>query len=112
MLDYVAVDDIHVNGKLTLGEDVADLGGLILAARGIGHGDGGQGASRERRADAVPALLRRLWTELVLDSPPETQRMRAITNPHSPEKYRANSVISNMPEFARAFSCKAGRSRW
>jgi endothelin-converting enzyme/putative endopeptidase len=40
---------------------------------------------------------------------PETQRMRAITDPHAPEKYRANGVVSNMREFSQAFSCKAGQ---
>jgi putative endopeptidase len=42
-------------------------------------------------------------------SRPATLRMRVITDPHAPEKYRANGVVSNMPEFRQAFSCKAGQ---
>ena len=62
---YVAVDDVHVNGKLTLGEDVADLGGLILAYRAWLTETAGKTLDAEGRPDAVAALLRRLRAELV-----------------------------------------------
>jgi endothelin-converting enzyme/putative endopeptidase len=106
---YVAVDDLHVNGKLTLGENVADLGGLILAHR----------AWQTETANKLPAAKDGLtpaqrffvgygqsWCS---SSRPETLRMRVITDPHAPEKYRTNGVVSNMPEFRQAFSCKAGQ---
>ena len=43
------------------------------------------------------------------DERPESKRVNAITNPHSPDEYRINGVVSNMPEFAAAFACKAGQ---
>jgi endothelin-converting enzyme/putative endopeptidase len=43
------------------------------------------------------------------DERPESKRLNAITNEHSPNEYRVNGVVSNMPEFATAFSCKAGQ---
>ncbi len=57
---YVIVDDIHINSKLTEGEDVADLGGTILAYIAWKDADKSQQLAESRRADAGPALLRRL----------------------------------------------------
>jgi endothelin-converting enzyme/putative endopeptidase len=106
---YIAVDDIHVNGKLTLGEDVADLGGLILAYRAWKSSTASQrlqpidGLTPEQRffvgnAQWACALAR-----------PQTERLLARTDPHSPPRYRVNGLMVNMPEFAQAFSCKAGQ---
>jgi endothelin-converting enzyme/putative endopeptidase len=104
---YVAVDDVHVNGKLTLGEDVADLGGLILAYRAW------LAETANKKLDTKDGLTPaqrffvgygQSWCSNIR---PETLRMRVITDPHSPEKYRTNGVVSNMTEFAKAFSCKA-----
>ena len=67
---YVAVDDVHVNGKLTLGENVADLGGLILAYRAWVTETAGKSLVAEGRPDADAALLRRLRAELVLEHAP------------------------------------------
>jgi putative endopeptidase len=106
---YVAVDDVHVNGKLTLGEDVADLGGLILAYRAW------LAETAAKKPVAVDGLTpsQRFFVgygqSWCASSRPETMRMRALTDPHSPEKYRTNGVLSNMPEFSQAFSCKAGQ---
>src|ERR1035437_1282158 len=106
---YVAVDDIHVNGKLTLGEDVADLGGLILAYRAWLE------ETANKKLDAKDGLTpsQRFFVgygqSWCSNTRPETLRMRAITDPHSPEKYRTNGVVSNMPEFSKAFSCQAGQ---
>jgi putative endopeptidase len=106
---YVAVDDLHVNGKLTLGENVADLGGLILAYRAW------QKETATKPLDAKDGLTpaQRFFVgygqSWCSSSRPATLRMRVITDPHAPEKYRANGVVSNMPEFRQAFSCKAGQ---
>jgi putative endopeptidase len=106
---YVAVDDIHVNGKLTLGEDVADLGGLILAYRAWLE------ETANKKLDAKDGLTpsQRFFVgygqSWCSNTRPETLRMRAVTDPHSPEKYRTNGVVSNMPEFRRAFACQAGQ---
>jgi putative endopeptidase len=106
---YVAVDDLHVNGKLTLGENVADLGGLILAYRAW------QKETATKPLDAKDGLTpaQRFFVgygqSWCSSSRPETLRMRVITDPHAPEKYRTDGVVSNMPEFRQAFSCKAGQ---
>ena len=106
--NYVIIDDIKINGKLTLGEDVADLGGLILAYRAWKEDTKGQ------KLDPIDGLTPeqrffvgygQSWCGETRD---ETKRLRATVDPHSPEKYRTNGVVSNMPEFQEAFHCKAG----
>ena len=104
---YVIVDDIKINSKLTLGEDVADLGGLILAWEAwqqVTHNQRLQpmdGLSPEQRFFVGFAQ----WT--CENQRDEDKRVAALTNPHSPGIYRINGVVANMPEFAKAFACKA-----
>jgi endothelin-converting enzyme/putative endopeptidase len=106
---YTIVDDIKINGKLTMGEDVADLGGTLLAYIAWKNATAGQdlkpidGFTPDQRFFIGMAQ----WA--CGDQRPENLRANAITNPHSPEKYRINGVVSNMPEFQKAFSCKAGQ---
>jgi len=106
--NYVIIDDIKINGKLTLGEDIADLGGLILAYRAWHEDTKGQnlqpidGLTPEQRFFVGYGQS---WCGQTRD---ETKRLRATVDPHSPEKYRTNGVVSNMPEFQEAFHCKAG----
>ena len=104
---YTAVADVKVNGKLTLGENVADNGGLRLAwmalmeqmkAKQLAREDG---LSPEQRFFVGWAQM---WCENRSD---ESARLSAQTNPHSPGRYRTNGVVSNMPEFAKAFTCPA-----
>ena len=100
---------MKVNGKLTLGENTADNGGLRLAlmaylatGRATGRGPNGiDGFTPEQRLFIGFAQI---WCE---NSRPEATRLRVQTNPHSPGRYRVNGVVSNMPEFQKAFSCKA-----
>jgi putative endopeptidase len=105
---YVIVDDIKINGKLTLGEDVADLGGVILAHMAWQEDTKDQtlepleGFTPEQRFFIAYGQS---WCGSRRD---ESKRMLATIDPHSPEKYRANGVVSNMPEFQEAFHCKAG----
>jgi putative endopeptidase len=106
---YVAVDDVHVNGKLTLGEDVADLGGLILAYRAWLKETTGKSIAPRDGLTPPQRFFVGYGQSWCSNSRPETLRMRAVTDPHSPEKYRTNGVVSNMPEFREAFSCKAGQ---
>jgi putative endopeptidase len=110
--NFVAVDDVKVNGKLTLGENTADNGGLRLSLIAfladakrknidltqkqegytpmqqffLGHGQGWCGATR-----------------------PEQLRLQVQTDPHSPRQFRVNGVVQNMPEFGQAFGCKTGQ---
>jgi putative endopeptidase len=105
---YTIIDDIKINGKLTLGEDTADLGGLILAWMAWQADTKGQ--TLEPIDGLTPAQrffvgYGQSWCGQTRD---ETKRLRATVDPHSPEKYRTNGVVSNMPEFQEAFHCKAG----
>ena len=105
---YIAVDDVHVNGKLTLGEDVADLGGLILAYRAWRAATGNQ---RLMPIDGLTPDQRFFVGYAQWDCAnvrPQTMRLLARTNPHSPPKYRVNGLMVNMPEFGQAFACKPG----
>jgi putative endopeptidase len=105
---YTIIDDIKINGKLTLGEDTADLGGLILAYMAWQADTKGE---KLQPLDELTPEQRffvgygQSWCGETRD---ETKRLRATVDPHSPEKYRANGVVSNMTEFQEAFHCKAG----
>ena len=106
---YTVIDDIKINSKLTEGEDVADLGGTILAWAAWKAAE--QGKQLENRDGFTPD--QRFFIGLAQwaceNQRPENQRVNAITDPHSPGKYRINGVVVNMPEFQQAFSCKAGQ---
>lgn len=105
---YTIVDDIKINGKLTLGEDVADLGGLLLAYVAW------QGAEKNKHLEPIEGFkpeqrffvgYAQSWCTNERD---ENKRTRAATDPHSPEKYRTNGVLVNMPQFQEAFHCATG----
>jgi len=105
---YTIIDDIKINGKLTLGEDVADLGGLLLAY--MAWKEDTKNQKLEPIEDLTPDQrffvgYGQSWCGQSRD---ETKRLRATVDPHSPEKYRTNGVVSNMPQFQQAFHCKAG----
>jgi endothelin-converting enzyme/putative endopeptidase len=106
---YTVIDDIKINSKLTLGEDVADLGGTILALQAW------RSATANQRLAPAEGLTpdQRFFVGFAQwacgDERPESKRVNAITNPHSPLEYRINGVVVNMPEFAAAFSCKPGQ---
>jgi endothelin-converting enzyme/putative endopeptidase len=106
--NYTVIDDIKLNSKLTLGEDLADLGGLILAySAWKAHTanmtlDSRDGLTPEQRFFVGFAQ----WD--CNEARPEAERVMARTNPHSPGRYRINGVVVNMPEFQKAFSCKPG----
>jgi endothelin-converting enzyme/putative endopeptidase len=106
---YTIVDDIKINSKLTEGEDVADLGGLILAY--VAWKTQTQGQHLQDRDNFTPDqrffIGYAQWACEI--QRPENLRANAITNPHSPGKYRVNGLMVNMPEFQKAFGCKAGQ---
>ncbi len=105
---YVIIDDIKINSKLTLGEDVADLGGLLLAYNAWKEETKGQ---RLEPIDGLTPEQRffvgygQSWCANTRD---EAKRLRATIDPHSPDQYRASGVVTNMPEFQEAFHCKTG----
>ncbi len=104
---YTIVDDIRINSKLTEGEDIADLGGLVLAWMAWKAETAGapsrDGFTPEQRFFVGYAQ----WA--CGNNRPEDLRARALTDAHSPGKYRVNGLVVNTPEFERAFSCKAGQ---
>ncbi|MFO1465726.1 MAG: M13 family metallopeptidase [Steroidobacteraceae bacterium] len=106
---YVVVDDIHINSKLTLGEDVADLGGLVLAHVAWRAQTANQ--TLENRDGLTPE--QRFFVGYAQwaceNDRTENQRLNAKTDPHSPGRYRVNGIMVNMPEFAHAFACKVAQ---
>jgi endothelin-converting enzyme/putative endopeptidase len=107
---FTVAGDVHLNGKLTLGENTADNGGARIAYMAL----------MQTLADAAskPALIDgftpeqrfflgfgQVWCQ---NETEESARLRANVDPHSPGRYRVNGVVSNMPEFQQAFGCKAG----
>jgi len=106
---YVVVDDIKIQSKLTSGEDVADIGGLLLAWIAWQKAEAGKqlisadGLTPEQRFFVGYAQ----WA--CENERPERLRDSAMTNPHSPGKYRVNGVVMNIPSFQQAFGCKAGQ---
>ena len=106
---YVQVDTLHVNGDLTLGENIADYGGLLTGYDALeraltrsGKRTVVDGYTPEQRFFIAYAQSFREHTR------PELLRTRVTVDPHSPAQWRVNGPVSNMPQFARAFGCKPG----
>jgi len=106
---YLQVDTFHVNGRLTLGENIADYGGALVGFDALQralerHGRPGpiDGYTPEQRYFLSFAQSFRQHNR------PESLRTRVTTDPHSPEEWRVNGPLSNMPQFAQAFGCKPG----
>jgi putative endopeptidase len=103
--------DKHVNGKLTLGENIADLAGLNVAYDALQTALQNNPAEANEKIDGYTEDQRfflnwaRVWAS---SSREKEQLVRLNTDPHSPPKFRAIGAPSNMPAFAKAFSCKAG----
>ena len=106
---FTAADDVKVNGKLTLGENTADNGGLRISYMALKAMEAGK---EPASADGFTADQRfflgwaQVWCQ---NQTPESLRQQALTNPHSPSPDRVNGAVENMPEFQRAFSCKSGQ---
>ncbi len=107
---YTVVDSsTHVNGKLTLGENIADLGGLTIAFEAYQRSL--RGKPRPANIDGFTPEQRfflswaQVWRQTAR---PEILRTLVNTDPHAPAQWRVNGPLSNMPEFAKAFGCKEG----
>lgn len=106
---YVQVDTLHVNGGLTLGENIADYGGMLTAYDALERALDRSG-KRETIAGFTPEqrffiAYAQSWRE---NTRPEQLRTRVYTDPHAPAIWRTNGPLSNMPSFAKAFGCKPG----
>jgi len=102
---YVAIDDLHVDGKLTLGENIADNGGIKLAYAAFEEAKQGlpQPAAGARTAEQEFFLAyAQSWCQ---NERPEYRRTHTATDPHSPARWRVIGPLSNLPAFAAAFSC-------
>jgi putative endopeptidase len=111
--NFVAVDDLKINGRLTLGENTADNGGARVALMALEHmiAEDKTGKEAEKIDGYTPEQrfflgFGRVWCE---KRRPELARSQVLTNPHSPGKWRVNGVVQNMPEFQQAWGCKAGQ---
>jgi len=105
---YTILDSLHINGKLTNGENIADLGGLTIAYAAM---EKALGDKPRTRIDGFTPEQRfflgwaQIWRS---NSRPEYSRMLISVDPHSPDSWRVNAPLSNMPEFAKAWGCKVG----
>jgi putative endopeptidase len=104
---YVIVDDIKINSKLTSGEDVADLGGTLLAYIAWKDATAGQNLQSVDGFTPDQRFFIGFAQWACENERPENLRVNAVTNPHSPGKYRVNGIVSDLPEFAKAFNCKS-----
>jgi predicted metalloendopeptidase len=106
---YEALPGLELNGKLTLGENIADAGGVKLAFHAF--------RSMRRSADVIVVAegfsedqqfflsLGQVWCSKYRE---DFARLRAQTDTHSPPRWRVNGSLRNTPEFAQAFACPAG----
>jgi endothelin-converting enzyme/putative endopeptidase len=100
---------VHVNGKLTLGENTADNGGVRVALMALLNMIGKDG----KKVDGFTPQQRfflafgQVWCS---NDREESLRLQVATDPHAPPRFRVNGVVQNMPEFREAFSCKAGQA--
>ncbi len=108
---FSPVEGVHLNGRLTLGENGADNAGIRLAYMAL-LGGMENGTVDKNKLDGYTPQQRfflgfaQIWCQ---NQRPESLRMRARTDPHSPGQFRVNGVVQNSPEFAKAFGCSAGQ---
>jgi endothelin-converting enzyme/putative endopeptidase len=103
---FTSVYDVHLNGRLTLGENSADNGGLRVAYMAL------QAELKRTPSQKIDGFtpeqrfflgFAQLWCENIS---PQELRQRAATDPHSPGRFRVNGTVVNMPEFQKAFACR------
>jgi endothelin-converting enzyme/putative endopeptidase len=108
-----SVGDTKLNGKLTLGENTADNGGMRLAYMAFLARAAEQSFNLDKKTSTGYTPVQEVFLGFAQDWcavwRPELERLIATTDPHSPDRFRANGVLVNMPEFAKAFGCKAGQ---
>jgi putative endopeptidase len=106
--DFTVLDSLHVNGELTLGENIADIGGLAIAYAAFKKTQQGQGTEKINGLTPDQRFffsLAQVWRS---KNRPERARMLILVDPHSPAKCRVNGPDSNTPGFYTAFDVKPG----
>jgi endothelin-converting enzyme/putative endopeptidase len=109
---YVPVENVHINGKLTLGENLADLGGLwiaYLAWMQDAQKANLDMAAKEEGYTPVQRFMVAYAQQWCTQERPESLRTHLQTDPHAPDEYRTNGILADLPEFAKAFGCKQGQ---
>ncbi len=110
--DFAVTGGEHVNGKLTLGENTADNGGLRIAYMALMDRLAKDSPDSQKPIDGFTPEQRfflgfgQIWC---MNATPEALRLQVQTNPHSPAEFRVNGSVSNFEEFSKAFGCKAGQ---
>jgi putative endopeptidase len=105
--EYEALPGLHVNGELTQGENIADIGGVKLAYAALQKALAKHPEARDKRIDGYTPEQRfflafaGIWRSKIRD---EEQKLRLNTDPHSPGHFRVNGPLSDLPEFAKAFN--------
>ena len=97
----------HVNGQLTIGENIGDLGGLGIALKAYRLARGEQVSDEELRQVFIGYAT--IWCSKMRD---EALRVRLVTDPHSPAEFRCNQIAANMDDFHRVFDVKPGDGMW
>jgi putative endopeptidase len=105
---YELPGGVHMNGKLTLGENTADNGGVRLAWMALMDDLAGKTLPKLGGYDESQQFFLGYGQIWCTNNTPEIERLRAQTDPHSIDRYRVNGTVSNMPEFQKAFGCKVG----
>ena len=109
---FTVAGDVHVNGKLTLGENTADNGGLRLAYMAFLEDAKRKTLDLNQKRDGFTPTQQfflaygQSWCGSMR---PEQERLQVQTNPHSPQQYRVNGVVQNSSDFGKAFGCKKGQ---
>jgi endothelin-converting enzyme/putative endopeptidase len=105
---YTAVDDLKVNGKYTVGENIADLGGLKLSYLAWQRLPGAAAGPKVEGFTPAQAFFVAFAQSWCAKERPESVRSQVLDDPHAPPQWRVNGPLSNTPAFQEAFQCPAG----
>jgi endothelin-converting enzyme/putative endopeptidase len=106
---FVVGNGVHLNGKLTLGENTADNGGLRLAYMALMNELAGKTLPPKEGFTTEQRFFLAFGQDWCENSTPQLEQLDAQTDPHAIPRDRVNGVVQNMPEFQKAFSCPAGK---